>query len=355
MLYIFSRSLLVPASVSASIPLHSWKMSIITRRLSCLFSNRSRAVYLTKLPTHILLQTYDSLPASAIGCLALTSKAFSFLLPDARSGLQLPSESLIVGETVVYPSQYQHQRYIFSRLLEIDLHPHQFLCWDCFTLHPRTAFDEYVCREEIRLSRRRVQFWTRRVMFMSCSRTRRMKHPRFPVTLAGIVDLCPCIKLTPTRKRRIEAILYRRNQQDGIPLPPWHTCFHQYHKTRLEIKTWLYLKDSTGPLMARIEYRRTAPRGRHLLGSRSYCPHQSLDLALCTLSKCHDSHEDDSTCANYRRFKSCSRCKTELIKARLVENSPSIMITHIACFERCLSDQNWIQNAVYLPQMSTQN
>lgn len=328
-------------------------MSTIKRRRFCLFSKRSRAVYLTKLPTHILLQICDHLPPSAVGCLALTSKTFSFLLPDARSGLRLPSEYSMAGKTVNYPSQYQHQRYIFLRLLEVDLHPHRFLCWDCFTLHPRTAFSEYVCRNEVKLSRRMGHIWTRRVNFMSCSRDGRMKRPRYPVTLAGIVDLCPCIKLTPTGKRRIEAMVYKTSQQDSIPLAPWHTCYHQYHQVRLHVKIWLYFKDSTGPLMARIEYRRTAPHGRHLLGPRRYCPHQSLDGTLYTLGKCHDSHDEDSTCANYRRFQRCPLCKIELIEARLVENSPSFMTTHIACFERCLSDENWIHNAVYLPQMLT--
>ena len=326
-------------------------MPTIKGRLSCLFSKRSRAVYLIKLPAHILLQIWEHLPASAKGCLALTSKKLSFLLPNARSGLQLPSESFIAGNTMKYPSQYQNQRYIFLRLLEVDLHPHQFLCWDCFTLHPRTAFSEYSCRNEVRSSRRRGRIWTRKVMFMSCSRDNRMKHPRYPVTLAGVVDLCPCIKLTPTEKRRIEAMLYKTNQRENTPLAPWHTCFHQYHQVRLEIKIWLYFKNSTGPLMARIEYRRTAPQGRHLLGPRRFCPHQSLDGTFCILSKCHDSHEEDSNCANYRRLKRCSLCKTELIEARLVENSPSIMVAHIACFERCLSDENWIHNAVYLPSL----
>ena len=229
------------------------------------------------------------------------------------------------------------------------------LCWDCFTLHPRTAFSEFVCRDELRLSRRRDHFWTRKVFFMSCSQDWRIIHPRYPVTLAGIVDLCPCIKLTPTSKRRIEAMLYKKNHQDSIPLAIWHTCDHQYRQVRLEIKIWLYLKGSTGPLMARIKYRRTGPRDPHLLMPRRYCPHQSLDWTLVTLSKCHDSHDEDSTCANYRRFKRCSLCKVKLIEAREVESSPSIMVMYIVCFERCLSDENWIHNAVYLPQMSIGN
>ena len=136
-------------------------MNIISRLLSCLSSKRSGAVYLTKLPTHILLQICDYLPSQAKGCLVLTSKTFSYLLPYARSGLRLPSEFSMAKETVDYPLQWQNQRYIFLRLLEVDLHPHQFLCWDCFTLHSRTAFSKFRRLLELRICWPKGRIWTK--------------------------------------------------------------------------------------------------------------------------------------------------------------------------------------------------
>ena len=339
------------------ITLESSRMSKVKCRLSGLLSKRSRLDYLTKLPINVLLLICDHLPASSIGCLVLTAKAFSILLPDARSGLQLPSECSAAGQTLNYPWQGQPQRYIFLRLLEVDLRPHQFLCRDCFTLHPWTAFSSPARVDELRARRARGRPWTGtgRAKLMSCSRDRRVEDPRFPRTLVGIVDLCPCIKLTPARKQRLEAMLYEKEKQDTRPLAPWHTCFHQYKQVRLEIKIWLYFKDLVGPLMARIEYRRTGPAGTHLSSPRRYCPHQNLDEVLCELSQCHNSHDRHSTCASYQRLKRCSICTTELMEVCWVETPSSVMVTYIACFERCLSDENWIYNAAYIPQMLTTN
>ena len=332
-------------------PLHSLKISETKRRLCGIFSKRSNGEYLTKLPNEILYQISDYLPASSLGCLALTSKTFGFLLPEARSILQLSSEYSMVGQTVKYPWQCQSQRYLFLRLLEMDINPHHFLCWDCFTLHPRTAFSKFASQSKQSFRERIRHFDSGKAIFMSCSRDHRMEHPRLPETLAGIVDLCPCIKLTPTMKRRIEAMLHKRKYSGETSLVPWHTCHHQYdHQVSLEIKIWLYLKYSTNSLMARVEYRRTRPSDWPFFGPRRYCPHRTLDQSLCTLRKCHNTHDENSTCANYRRLRSCSVCDTELIAVYSVEDAPSIMTTDIVCVGRCLSDQNWSSNAVYLPQ-----
>lgn len=311
----------------------------------------SEVVSLTDLPTDILVRICNHLPVHAKGCLALTSKAFSFLLHDARSGLQFRPECSMAGIRFNYPSECHNQRYIFLRLLEVDLHPHQFLCWDCFTLHSRAAFSASTRWAEVKLCRRRSHLFSRDVMFMSCCRDGRMKEPWFPEKLAGVVDLCPCIKLTPTRKRRVEAEIRKTIQSDGTPLAPWHSCYHQYNRVRLEIKIWFYFKDSTSPLTARVEYRRTGPKYLHLSTPRRYCPHQGLDETLSELSRCHNDHEENSTCATYQRFKKCPLCQTELIKACVDNGHTSVMRTHLACFERCLSDESWMQHTVYLPEM----
>lgn len=324
----------------------SSKMLMIIRRL---FSNRSTAACLTKLPTHILLHICSYLPTHAKGCLALTSKVFTFLLRDARLGLQFNPEGSMAGKPFNHLTECHHQRYIFLRLLEVDLRPYQFLCWDCFRLHPRTAFSEFNCQAEVRLSRQRGPISSRAAMFMSCSRDWRTEKPWFPEILAGIVDLCPCVKLTPIKKRRIEAVLRGMTGKDGTSMAPWHTCCHQYEQVCLEIKIWLYFKDSTSALTARIEYQRIGPYGWQVLIPRRYCPHQHLDKTLFLLSACHNDHEEDSLCATYQDLKRCLSCSTELIKAHIFRDPTSITVTHIACFERCLSDENWIPNTIYLP------
>lgn len=91
------------------------------------------------------------------------------------------------------------------------------------------------------------------IAFQTCRQGRKTRYIRelgyFP---SGIVDLCPCIKLTIGRKRAIEAWLQEKEdkaQYLGNQRPAagfwWHTCRHTYGDIEIQVHIGIFLYDGT--------------------------------------------------------------------------------------------------------------
>ena len=172
-----------------------------------LFSSYERDSHLVDLPPDLLLMIVSQLSDASVASLALTCKGMLsfFSVSSVFCKLQLPPEQpgAFRDPELSKTQVYQVARWEFLHLLERDLKGKWYLCSECFTLHPPQMF----------------KWWTMPTL-MNCysaekleSRTCRHKRQKlcqldfYMLAPTGIVDLCPCIKLTIGKKRQLEARL----------------------------------------------------------------------------------------------------------------------------------------------------
>ncbi|KAJ5252751.1 hypothetical protein N7489_003161 [Penicillium chrysogenum] len=222
--------------------------------------------YLMELPTELLLEIISHLTVLPEAAFALTNKRMF-----AISGEILLSKSLRFNRD--FAPLFHHYRnghnfvtprWSFLNLLENSRWK---LCSKCLKLHPRAAFSS-------RELRRKPE-----------SRTCNVGE------LAGVVDLCPCKKLTFRDKldladhvRVRQATLEPLKSKFGNAVDDrycWHTCTEQYGPT--ELTTSLFPEiNADNQLVLRTEYQLTTESGQ--VGKEDYmtprfgCAHRSVDL-----------------------------------------------------------------------------
>lgn len=256
--------------------------------------------YLMELPTELLLEIVSHLTLVPEAALALTCKRML-----AISGSILKSQSLRFGRD--FAPLFHHYRnghnfatprWQFLNLLE-DGRWH--ICSKCLKLHPRAAFTS----RELR----------RKPEHRSCNLG----------DLAGIVDLCPCKKLTfrdkldlidHLRVRRVSVEALRTHFGDKVgDRYCWHSCLENYGPTQMKISIYPEL-DENDQLRVRTEYEMTTEAGQ--VGKEAYmtprfgCAHRSVDLWLSSVHQTSVCRLFDSYCTSCRRISVCGACNTSL-------------------------------------------
>ncbi|KGO70680.1 Tetratricopeptide-like helical [Penicillium italicum] len=251
--------------------------------------------YLMELPTELLLEIISHLTVLPEAALALTNKRMF-----AISGDILLSKSLRFSRD--FAPLFHHYRnghnfftprWSFLNLLENSRWK---LCSKCLKLHPRASFSS-------RELRRKPETRTCNVG-----------------ELAGVVDLCPCKKLTFRDKldladhvRVRQAALQPLKLNFGAAVDNrycWHTCTEQYGLT--ELKTSLFPEiNADNQLTLRTEYELTTESGQ--VGKEDYmtprfgCAHRSVDLWLSSVHQTTICRLFDSFCSSCKRISVCKR------------------------------------------------
>ena len=175
----------------------------------------------------------------------------------------------------------------------------------------------------------------------------------------GIVELCPCIKLTTSRKRTLLAHLHDRSQeQDNRGLrgmgtcstpkcgPWWHECRAVYSTGVVDTKLHPYLL-ANGELgvVTEYTYNRNFGTKRPLL--RLACPHCYYNMWGGNLLFHENAHRFDSPCKECVISRQCRYCSTRVIWASRPKTIDSSSLSTVVT-ERDLSDKFW-KNQIIFP------
>ena len=248
------------------------------------------------------------------------------------------------------PQLFQPGRWEFFRLLERDLGDKWLLCFDCFMLHPRHAF----LKTETPLVR-----WLKScgglLDYKSPPRSCRYRSRATPnqkaisFSLSGVVDLCPCVRLTPAKRDRVcvhrDDIIQNgprgRNHHDG------HSCLQTYDDIELEINLVPFFYEQDGGLGFRIRYHHKSPIDSSSFCPRMTCPHIYLDNLIKALSQCREQHPEFVVCVRCKEFQCCPECHTIVFGFFKDTKSVSGMITYTVILERRLDEKFWNKHVVF--------
>ncbi len=186
---------------------------------STMSSSNGGPLTISLMPMELILMIACNLPPSSHALLALTCKRFWDAMPrrlptaslpvndPERLGLGIPREmpSNFRESTMSDPQLFQPERWELLRLLERDISDKWLLCFDCFILHPCHAFAK---------PKTSLVHWLKSCGglfgYQGPPRSCRYllhgtKHEAGCSALSGVVDLCPCVRITPAKKNRIRA------------------------------------------------------------------------------------------------------------------------------------------------------
>ncbi|KAL9101975.1 MAG: hypothetical protein Q9163_002833 [Psora crenata] len=349
----------------------------IRRLLFSFFDEKSS--FLLALPIELLLLIGSVLPEASRASLALTCRALFSTFSDSTlfRGLQLPPEQPLEFQSVRMSKAqfYQPARWEFLRFLERDLNGKWYLCSECFTLHPRRMFTEY---------RKSIAPWLKDYYKLKDSDYRSCRHgrknlcgeKRIAYAPSGIVDLCPCIKMSIGKKRQIEARLREDAWKiHGSNYPAadfwWHTCRQIYGDIELEVRIGLFLYDGTegtrfrnknttsktnifnmppriGELGVLLEYRHSYPSTSVSISPRLLCPHRNLHTAIQDLLQCRETHDRPGRiCEWCKGIQYCQYCRTKVLDLNKVENASTGIICCSYRVERCFDNNLWPMQTVF--------
>ena len=248
------------------------------------------------------------------------------------------------------PKLFQPGRWDLLRLLERDLGDKWLLCFDCFMLHPRHAC---VKPEPPLVS------WLK-----SCGGLRDYQSPPRSCrylsratpneqvscfSLSGVVDLCPCVRLTPAKKDRVcahhEAII--QNGYRGLNIHDGHSCVYIYDDIELKITFVPFFYEQDGGLGFRIQYHYKSAFDSSSVCPRLTCPHISLDNLIKTLSQCRELHPEYIVCRRCQGFQCCPECHTTVFEFSKTTESVSGKITYTVNLERRFDEETWNKHTVF--------
>lgn len=308
----------------------------------------SKRCYLLELPTELILEIVSHLEVLPEACLALTCRRLF-----AISGAILDTKSLRFNRD--FAPLFHHYRnghsYTTSRWkLVTKLEDARWqACSKCLKLHPRSAFPP---RE-----------------------LRRIPEDRTCIlgSLAGVVDLCPCKKLTFHDKVELVEILKLRRRTVAFLVSQfggvnerfcWHSCTENYGSTQLRIEIYPEL-DVEDRLKIRTEYHLTTVAGQ--LGKEEYmtarfgCAHRSLDLWLSGVCQTTICQIYENRCPSCRQIALCNSCNTLMRcprKQPCTFDEQSNTATYSFWTERCLGgaspvpDTAWAQQRIHPAEAS---
>lgn len=302
--------------------------------------NGDTRCYLLELPTELLLEIASHLTALPEACLALTCRRlFAISAPILESTcLRFTRDFAPLFHHYRNEHSFVTPRWQFIKLLEDSKWR---ACSKCLKLHPREAF---ASKELKHKAERRT-----------CSLGE----------LAGIVDLCPCKKLTFRDKADLVDLLKVRQRSvaamteqfgDRVnQLFCWHSCVTTYGASELRVALYPEL-DHEDNLVIQTSYRLLTKAG-HLgreehMTTRFGCAHRSLDLWLSSV--CHTSvcRLYEALCLSCRRISVCSACNTALKCSRKQpwQRDDSDTVTYFFKTRRCLGAASPIPDLVWAAQ-----
>ncbi|KAL4780540.1 cohesin loading factor-domain-containing protein [Aspergillus varians] len=299
-----------------------------------------RRCYLLELPTELLLEIMSHLSILPAACLALTCKRL-FLISESTldtKPLQFNRDFAPLFHHYRNGHSFATTRWQLVKMLEDTRWR---ACSKCLKLHPRSAFPP----RELR----------RRPEDRTC----------ILGSLAGVVDLCPCKKLTFHDKvELIELLKIRRNSTALLAMQfggveerfCWHSCAESYGSTQLKIEIFPELDDED-ELRIKTEYHLTTVPGQlgkeEHMTARFGCAHRSVDLWLAGVCQTTICQVYENSCASCRRISICDSCNT-LLKCsrqqpcRIDEESGT---AHYSFWtERCLGSASAVPDATWAAQ-----
>lgn len=293
--------------------------------------------FLLALPTELLLQIASYLSVAEEACLALTCKRLYAIF-----GAALGSEFLHFARDFAPMFHHYRNGHTFEAIrwqfLGFLENSRWRACGMCLKVHPKRAFSA----RELRTAPERRK----------CD----------VGDLAGIVDLCPCKKMT--FRDKIQLVDHLKLRQGVIDVlgdqarstKPhrycWHSCFQKYGSTELKIKIYPKLGDDD-QLYIRTEYElslgRTHLTKEEYMTPRFGCAHRSLDLWLFSVCQSAVCSIPEPLCSSCKRITRCGTCNTRLrcIRKRPSQHAKSDRETYTFLTERCLGrsarqpDKSW--------------
>ncbi|KAJ5902510.1 hypothetical protein N7495_003038 [Penicillium taxi] len=297
--------------------------------------------YLMELPTELLLEILSHLTLIPEAAFALTCKRMF-----AISGSILSSKSLRF--TRDFAPLFHHYRdghnfatprWQFIRLLE---NFRWSACSKCLKLHPRAAFSSRELKHKTADDR-------------TCN----------VGALAGIVDLCPCKKLTFQDKLNLANDLRVRKISLGALKSEfggmvnhrycWHSCTEQYGPTKLKVSLYPELNEEDQVVM-RTEYQLTTESGQigkeEFMTPRFGCAHRSVDLWVSAAYQTTICQLYDSCCLSCKRITVCGACNTSLKCPRKQPFNSVISgrSTYSFWTQRCLGGTGPVPDATWAAQ-----
>ncbi|KKK21737.1 hypothetical protein ARAM_005691 [Aspergillus rambellii] len=297
--------------------------------------------YLLELPTELLLEIISHLSVLPEACLALTCKRLF-----AISSTVLDSKSLHFSRD--FAPLFHHYRNGHSfvtprwQLIKILEDSRWWACSKCLKLHPRSFFPS-------RELRRKPE-----------DRTCNLGN------LAGVVDLCPCKKLT--FRDKIDLVELLKVRQKSIALLEsqfgsgvqerfcWHDCTESYGSTQLKIEIYPEL-DAEDQLMIKTEYHLTTVPGQlgkeEHMTARFGCAHRSVDLWLAGVCQTTICRLFDNSCASCKRITVCRSCNSALKCSRKQPchvDEEARTATYSFWTERCLGGASLIPDTKWAVQ-----
>lgn len=336
------------------------------------------------LPPDIIFLVISALPVHSQACLALTERYLYSVLKSC-----LKSESLHLPEEyrsyIRQPLAYLPERWVFLTLLETDLFPRWLVCSCCSILHPAHDFPPEELR--VRSHRRRCTIEAPMIhgpsrFVKDCSVCSKLHpaHDFLPEELhkrahrregtneaprgmdrrpSGVVEVCPCIKLSARGKNKLEKNLQiflglsgeKKDEQLGSSnsisglCPPardkfwWHECRKTYRDVELTTKVRPSLKPD-GELFLTTQYEYDKPHFESSLPLWC-CPHQTLDLWVKQDFQPTRTRPGDYAC--YFRYPDscCRHCNTQLFDVVVNNRLEGGKIRYSVCTERSLGDLEW--------------
>lgn len=168
-------------------------------------------------------------------------------------------------------------------------------------------------------------------------------------SLSGVVDLCPCVRLRPAKRDRIEALRSEliQNGPRGKNNRFGHSCLQVYDDVELKISLIPFLYENDSQLGFRFHYRRTSPVDSSSVCPRMLCPHISLDTLIKTFSRCRDRHSENVVCAKCKRLQCCPECYTTVFGFAKDTKTASGMVSYLIDVERRLDQKLWNKHVVF--------
>ena len=349
------------------------------------YFKKKKTSRIVELPNEILTLIALELPPAPCASLAITCKRLyavncsqSKFNPFQKIPLPAEQPSDFQSPRMSHPKIYHSDRWDFLGGLEKDLHGRWALCTECFTLHPKSRFAEY---------RRSIAPWLKGYYerhhkdYQSCRQGRKPRGMLANIAYypSGVVDLCPCIKLTIGKKHSIEAWLRGRAQSLGNGCPAadfwWHQCQHTFSEVEIQTKIGIFLYDGTedprfriefatigtnilslpplaGELGVLLEYHHTYPLNSTCPSPRLLCPHQKLQNTISDLLRCRETHPErragpDSVCNLCRPLQYCQQYRTKVLGLRSTKDQSTGLGHYSYLVERRLDDAIWPMRTIF--------
>ena len=326
-------------------------------------SENAEPLAISLMPMEILIMIAWNLPPSSRALFALTCKRFwkgttrriSCEETDDSTeclGLGIPRElpPNFQGSTMSDPQLFQPERWELLRLLERDISDTWLLCFDCFKLHPRHVFGK---------PKTPLVPWLKSCGGLfdyqspprSCRYLSRVmpKQEASSFSLSGVVDLCPCVRLTPAKRNRVCAArnAITQNGPRGKNNRFGHSCLQFYDDMELKIILTPFFYEQDGGLGFSFQYRLKRPIDSSSVCPRMVCPHISLDTLIKTSSQCRGLHSESVVCAKCKGFQRCPECHTTVFDFFKDTEFIKGNVLYIINSERPLDEKIWNKHIVF--------